>query len=304
MSIYIVFAVISFLIIVGILVYTLICVDKQDKKLNDVTKQCELDNLIQIPSKSNISIVILAAVRNAMSGLPFFLSNVARIKKVFPNTRVVFLENDSNDNTRSYIETEFPPVLETLIINPDFIIDKDATHMAGSGKKRILRMAKLRNQLLTHIKDTDNYVMMCDPDWDICISILDFTKAIQYLEENNQVAAVVPMLRNRPFYFPFINYYFDTFAFQSEEFPEPSSNNKEYFGLQYKKWKENDVINVESAFGSFAIYRQEDIKGIEYSVLDSKISGKCRCEHVGFHKSLREKTKKQIRLLTWFKIIA
>jgi hypothetical protein len=295
--------VISFLIIISLLIFTLICVHKQDNKLSEVTKECETDNSITVPENNDISIVVLAAVRNAMDGLPYFLSNIIRIKQAFPNTRLVFLENDSIDGSRQYIETSFPGVVDTQIVDPSFEIDKHAKP-GGSGKARILKMMALRNQLLTYVKPSDNYVVMCDPDWDICIPIEKFVRAIDHLEADDQIAGIVPMFRNRPFLLPFITYYFDTFAFQSPEFPEPSTNTKEYLSLQYKKWPEEEAIPVESAFGAFAIYRKEDIQGIQYSVLDSKIKGKVRCEHVGFHKSLREKTNKRLELLTWFKIIA
>ncbi len=310
--------VISFLILLALLRYVITCVCEQEQKTSKVKEQCKIDDLIvdqiKVEENNDISIIILAAARNAMVGLPSFLSNVRRIKKSFPQTRIIFIENDSIDGTRDYITAEFPLVLSTLVIDPNFIINK-RTKSTGTGKDRVEKMAALRNQLLTHVKDTDKYVMMCDPDWNICISIKDFAHAIEYLEQNNQTAGVVPMLRNRLAYFPFVTAYFDTFAFQSEEFPDPAINTKEKIRLHFKQWPEDDPIPVESAFGSFAIYRQDDIKDVKYSVIESTNgsnntaddrSGKThfRCEHVGFHKSIRETTQKRIELLPWFKIIA
>ena len=297
------FVITTFLVLVGLVIYAIVCVYEQEQKLSKVEEQCKMDDLTQIDEPSSTSIIILAAARNAMGGLPSFLSNVTRIKKCYPNTRIVFIENDSIDDTRKFLETAFPLILETQVVDPNFTIDKSAKP-TGIGKRRVEKMAALRNQLLSHVKDTDDYVMMCDPDWNICIPILKFSTAIEYLKSNDQVVGIVPMLRNRLFYFPFTTSYFDTFAFQNEEFHDPTSNMKEKIGLKFKQWPEDIPVPVDSAFGSFAIYRQKDIRDVTYSVIESDVKGVVRCEHVGFHQALRDKTKKRLELLPWFKIIA
>ena len=54
--------------------------------------------------------------------------------------------------------------------------------------------------------------------------------------------------------------------------------------------RNSDWIEVESAFGGLAIYKREVITLSDYQAYDE--SGKITCEHVPFHKGLREKDKR------------
>lgn len=283
-----------------------------EKCLDDNTKITNFVKPIPMTERSQTRLVFLAAARNAMKGLPFFLSNLSRIKMLYPNTRLVVIENNSIDDTRSFLESRFPLVLDTTIISPNFTIEKNSP-TTGRDFLRVSRMAALRNQLLTYVKDTDDYVIIIDPDWDVCIEGLMFQSAITHLNQNQDtIAGCFPLFMNHASMFPFIDLYFDTFAFQSKEFENPGENKQEQFKLLLKRWPKDEAVEVESAFGVFGIYRRSDIQNIKYSTLmvPSKDSIKkpnqpptCRCEHVAFNQDIRKSSGKKLELLTWFKIV-
>ena len=292
------FAVIISFIFAVFVAFLIACVYRKEAVGWQIDSYCFQGNMKtpEFTVNNNVSIVFLAPVRNAMKGLPYFLSNIKRIKLVFPHTRIIFLENDSLDETKQFILDEFPDIVDTQLKHPLVAIDKN-TPVMGRGCSRIERMSTLRNQLLTYVETTDDVVVMIDADWATNISISNFQKAITYLLSRSDINAVVPVFVSRPFYFPFTKFYFDTYAFKSEEFPDVRNGKGSQFKLQTKKWPQVDSIPVDSAFGSMAIYKRHAITHAMYNVIPTEKG--CRCEHVSFNEQVGH-----IHLLPWFEIEA
>jgi hypothetical protein len=321
MSALLVLAVLCILFILGFISCAIAaCIVEQDRQQSPLLKCRQDDETLVNLTKNPITpllipqtkIVFLAAARNAMVGLPFFLSNLTRIKKLYPNTRLVVIENDSTDGTREYLESHFSSVLETEIIIPNFQLEKGSP-TSGRGFSRVNRMCQLRNQLLTYVTDKDDFVVCIDPDWNICIEALKFRAAITHLEKNkDKVAGCFPLFMHHEPKFPFIDLYFDTYAFKSKEFKNPGENMQEKFKLVMKKWPKDTEIEVDSAFGTFGIYHRTDIKNIKYfPMVESDLGttnkeqmySKTRCEHIAFNQDVCQSTGKKLHLLTWFKIV-
>ncbi len=288
---------ISMILFALFIAFVVACIYKQETVSCQIEHQCLQENKEpQIIINNDVSLLFLAPVRNAMKGLPYFLSNIKRIKLAFPRTRIVFLENDSVDETKNFILDEFPSIVDTQLEHPSIDVDKKSP-VSGTGCARIARMVALRNQLLSYIKSSDDVVIMIDADWSTNININDFQKAIQYLLSYSYMNAVVPLFVSRPFYFPFTTFYFDTFAFKSDEFPDVFNGQGSKFKLQTKKWPLVDSTQVTSAFGSMAIYKREAIKNAIYKIVKTETG--CQCEHVSFNEQVGN-----IHLLPWFKIEA
>jgi hypothetical protein len=244
-----------------------------------------------IPNEA-ISLVFLAPVRNAMDGLPYFQANLKKVKRAYPNSRVVFLENDSTDDTLNYIHNNFN-FLESNVIHPNIKWNQQEALFSGRSCQRIERMMLLRNQLLEHVKKED-IVIPVDADWPVVWPILEFIHSVSYLLENPNIQGVVPLFLVKMWFCPFFDTYGDTFAYSDEEHLD-TTNSSWNTSLKLKKWTSEDPIPVHSAFGSLAIYKKP-ANDVFYEVSQSE-SGNCRCEHVSFNEKIGK-----IELLPWFKI--
>lgn len=283
-------------LIVILVIYIMICVcENTAHSTKDLTKHKHQDDQADILPKSHTRLVFLCAARNAMDGLPTTLRNFERVHKVFPQTSCVFVENDSQDETREFLENKFGPILPTTII--DGILPEHANQNTyGKSAGRITRMCAVRNQLLHAIDSKDMYFIMYDADWDTVLDIDQFSRAIKYLDDNPEVQAVVPMLFKRTPLCPFVAMYHDTFAYVDEHTKNMSHRQKAFY-LRTKKWDYSlDFIPVQSAYGCMAIYRNRmDLPQYTAEPFDTKTYF---CEHVPFNSKMGP-----VHLLPWFQLV-
>jgi hypothetical protein len=201
--------------------------DRVLKEREKIREQLQNNNLTIIQDE----IVLLCAARDAMHGLPTSLENIRNFKMVCPNLRCVFVENDSMDNTRDFIETEFPKILPTKILQGDVSGHKYTA--TGKGATRLRRMIALRNQLIDEVKPSDKFFVVYDVDWKVVVPIEGFYKALQKLRTSPTLQAVCPLLLRPLRWLPFRNCYFDTFAFQDDKTASMTHAQK----IKYLKWK-------------------------------------------------------------------
>src|SRR5882724_9243746 len=253
------FVLLSVLVIIWV-IYVVICtvfILTQDSR--DVAAHQHQDDRTSSLPQMNQKIVFLCPVRNAMEGLPATLRNLERVHRVFPQTRCVFVENDSTDGTREFIEKQFGGVLPTTILNGDVPASFSKVTYGKSGG-RVSRMCLLRNQLLRAVDIQDQYFIMYDADLNTVLDIDMFCKAVLYLENNQDVNAVAPLFCKRTALCPFISMYYDTFAYQDKT-TKNMSHAKRAFYLHTKLWDSKlEYMPVDSAFDCLAIYRyREDL---------------------------------------------
>lgn len=188
-------------------------------------------------------IVLLCAARDAMHGLPTSLENIRNFKLVCPNLRCVFVENDSVDGTREFIETEFPKVLDTKILQGD--VSGHKYKATGKGTQRLHRMIALRNQLINEVQPSDKFFVVYDVDWKVVISVEGFYRALQTLTRSSELEAVCPLLLRPLRWLPFRNCFFDTFAFQDNKTLNMTHAQKVKY-LKWKKWYKQARDNQET----------------------------------------------------------
>jgi len=292
-----------FLILLVFALYVIACVwDTSREPERMRTKHDKEDEKCSRLAQRDTRIVILSAVRTAMEGLPWTLKNIQRIHHVYPNTRCVFVENDSEDETLEFIQTEFPKVLPTVILQGK--ISLEASHdTIGKTRGRIARMCGLRNQLLDQIKVSDEIFIMWDADFKTCVEIEPFCRAIDYLIASSDLNGVAPTLFKSLFYCPWRSIYHDTYAFRDATTRDMSQNRKAFL-LQTKNWtKQTEPMEVESAFGCLAIYKKRsnlpryEVHTTSKQVKEDKQTTMSQCEHVAFNQKMGK-----FQLLPWFRL--
>ncbi len=242
-------------------------------------------------------IVILGAARNAIEGLPFAVSTMRKIRTVFPNTRCVIIENDSSDGTREYIQQEMASAVPLTLV--DGKVDQQGTTI-GKSCARIARMASIRNQLMQHVTTEDEILVVYDVDWKTCVPIEPFVDAVDFLQQNDDINGVAPLLLKSVSACPFLTVFYDTFAFQNQETKDMNWGQRVWYLQKKCKWG-TDPVAVDSAFGCLAIYKNPLTQNRSmplYKAIPTQ-NEDCDCEHIPFNLEM-----KQMYLLPSFKILA
>lgn len=292
------------LLIFLLVIYFMICIYEQERQEEQRKQEMEDEFCIETIPNENISIVFLAPVRTAMQGLPFFQANMKKVKRAYPKTRLVFIENNSLDETLDYISTNFD-FLQVDILHPKQESSSEVANnkpvknkvLRGHGCQRVDRMCRLRNELMEY-SGSEDIVIPVDADWPVVWHIKEFQRAIQYLQDHPEVDAVSPLFLRSVHVCPFWKTYYDSYAFSSDEIPEVNSLQTK-FQIKTKHWPEDTELDVHSAFGTMAIYKKEKIQHTYNIPGDVDCTGKCKCEHVYFNEHIHN-----MKLLTWFKITA
>lgn len=242
-------------------------------------------------------IAICGLARNVYSISPNFMDKLIQLGIDFKEYKIVIFENDSIDNTRNIIK-QYQLYNNNIILLDccdDGSCDCKLNHIhpkvIGEGsKKRIDKMAYLRNKYLNYIKHN-----LSDYDYMLVIDI-DITGGIYmngYYSTFSKDWDVITArgLRQIPGTYGYINSIYDPLAYIPYNDTYISGYNKDRYSIHYNELKSfikynigDPLIPVKSSFNGIAIYKIKDILDIEY---DSKT----RCEHIDFNFKLCNKDK-------------
>ena len=197
----------------------------------------------------------------------------------------LIIESDSSDNSLE--------ILESLKNKFQYFNYKSLSNLGQTYSERTERLAICRNEYLKQIRKLDasfEFVVLMDFDGvnslltaesiESCWSIKDWT-----VQTANQAGP-----------------YFDIWALRHEtwcpndwilhfkELREQGASPSKALRISlYRKMvtipRDSDPIEVESAFGGFAIYKRESL---DYGTYIGMFEGKPVCEHVSLHKSITE----------------
>jgi hypothetical protein len=244
-------------------------------------------------------VVLCGCTKNSASYLTSHLYKLVQIKDLFSSFEVVLYENDSYDMTVQILDT-YQQIYPFVHYISETGIDKKYRH-------RPERIAHGRNKILHHIQtnfpDYD-FMMMMDLDGVVDNFEIDQFKHI-FEHDVNTWDVLTANCNNR---------YYDIWALRIEE----TTWNNELHGkvwprcIDYDCWErilktmdkksyladnqvwipqDTPLIPVDSAFGGFGIYKMSHIKDCTYS---AHLNGNVSCEHVEFHKQIREKHNARI----------
>ena len=236
-------------------------------------------------------LVIAGCAQNTDKYLKSVFDNIYKITPFFLEYKIILFENDSQDNTYYTLKKYAEGDSNIVMVSEKNIPIRKNLHPQ--------RVAYCRNRLLSNITrycpDYD-YLVMIDMD-DVCAHPINIGNFLNVF--NNPIWDAVSFNRS---------VYYDIWALRFGAFTRNCWNLQTYkecarYITQIRQQIENKLkyvamFPVESAFGGFAIYKIDKIKNCVYDGRNrERIRGLRHledCEHVEFHKQMREKNNAQI----------
>lgn len=215
---------------------------------------------------------------------------IEQMKKYCDNFQVVLFENDSTDETKFILRD-----LATKYNNFHYVSTDINAPQYGPVKNqdRIKKMAFYRTELQTYIKNKFHkydYNITFDTDF-IDISIDGLLNSFGWLANNDKINAMAGYSYTfKEDHGNYIFWNYDSWAYRQNGWTDVITQPKYPFVQRYNTMlsfglsvlpKGSIPITVYSAFGGSAIYRMADYLSGTYGDYD--------CEHVTFHRSLKDK---------------
>ena len=246
--------------------------------------------------------IFAGCVRNCERWLPKVLTNIEKYSSYFFKSHFIFIENDSTDNTKEILGKWYK--------------NRNCSSINMDGLKNIpkrgLRLEAARNAYLKIIKDSNSlkkydYLIVMDFDDASIFEIKknNLSRSIEFLNSNKNIAGVFANQRGM---------YYDMWTLRHkticpvdvwEEILDYKIKNKVTDEIAYectlKKRKfnldeNNSPLEVDSAFGGFAIYKMDYILKNQKPYIGSKIKKIDKnntikwqvCEHVQFNMGIKD----------------
>jgi len=241
------------------------------------------------------SIIICSIVRDAEKGLHNNIPIIEKLVSNFKSWKIVIYENDSVDQTKTILKRwgkKFPDNIFIISENNHAPIPTPNENNSGINpffsRKRISKMAKLRNRYLDFIEDNNfyaDYLMIVDLD----VARIDYSGLLDSFTRKENWDAITafgystsPHLKRR---------YHDTYALcekNKADIPQTEIMIQSLADEYALKCKDSSgLIPVDSAFGGAAIYRFNAIKGLRYEVVENRDDRvEVRCEHYSFNRQM------------------
>ena len=251
-------------------------------------------NGIETFDNNKYKIVIGGCCRDCAGYLPQILKKIKQITNFCSDFKIIIYENDSQDNTLKILEDfkdKFP--------NVTIISEKNITEKFPL---RTHRLAYCRNKILDEIRNsgydkTFDYFINIDLD-DINLD-LDVKSIKKYLDNNLGYDLGTSNHKH----------YYDLWALRTNKYDkncwnkdEACEKNNRDLGNWFDNYhgsnidKKGKPIKVLSAFDGLGIYKLKSIGKCRYNGVDDNGIEE-DCEHVKFHKCMREKGNDKIYII-------
>jgi hypothetical protein len=259
------------------------------KRLTDLSEQDRLH-------LSSSSIAICGLARNCARSLSENIKFIEELSSYFKFLKVVVVENNSHDKTRTILDGWSKSSSNVVIIDgismPTISIFNQSNTNVNPyySYNRISYLALLRNQYLNYIKsDTRvyDYILVLDFDVDK-ISLTGLLNSFEQRDSWDVACAygysISPRLQER---------IHDTYAMVllgEENKPQQERPIKQLQRDVRLDKKEGSLLPVYSAFGGLSIYKAGLLEGINYQAFsndDPRVE--VRCEHFSICHQLHEK---------------
>jgi Glycosyl transferase family 2 len=250
------------------------------------------------------SAVFVGCAKDCAKQLRGVCENIDRLAGLFSRSAFVFVENDSTDGTKDVLQAWVRGHPTARLITRD--------GLAASCRVRTIRLAKLRNAYLRHVRYKARgfdylIVLDCDEANEMPISCTSFTRAVEFLAQDSRRAAV---FANQ------LGTYYDMWALRHSQLcpndiweealdhiirfgASDAAAHRETLGKRAFTLDPNEQpFQVESAFGGLGIYKVSSVLrnsarywGYKRKVLASRKGptefGLQVCEHVSFNEGFR-----------------
>lgn len=222
-------------------------------------------------------VIFTGITRDNSRDIPVMLQAFRNLGEKFADFRVIIFENDSSDNTLQLLQEAANEDSRFRVISHNYNLQK---------RPSIKFLAEIRNKYIEAIfeKEYDDFdiVIMADMDMKYGVDERGIEDSFAQYDKWDSVCSNGIFTTDGRMY--------DCFAFRNERFPHGLNDLPPYkywnlyiaqLALIYRP--DGDLVPVYSCFGGLAIYKKKFIQGCKYD------SEKEDCEHVHFHKCMKEK---------------
>lgn len=295
-----------------------------DYKSNNITINFSDDKIIFEKKKDDTKqVFICGALRNCSHYIDDVFINIDKIITLFDNYKIIISYDNINDNSLEILQKKKAKYNMELIHVSE---NEDILHR----DMRTQRISNARNEILKYIrKDTDNdfqYFIVMDMD-DICAGKMDIDALKYYIDNDSEWDAL--SFNNKPEYYDIWALSIKPYLLSCWHFPNGDDivcKISDYMTKRLNGMKKYELLECESAFNGFAIYKKSKfidcnynwrIKNIVHYIsneqreLNEKVIGKpftihksyqenihpaTDCEHRQFHMEAVKKHNAKIRI--------
>ena len=235
-----------------------------------------------------LSAVFSLCARSVGQHLPGVLRNVDALAALYDRTAFVFVENDSDDDTKALLKAWAAERPDATLLELD--------GLEARGLKRTDRIGVCRNAYMDFIRGSPlvhyDHLVMLDADGvnRPPIDVEGFARGRDWLEEHRAAAVFA---NSQPFYYDVYALRHPTWCprnWSTDIRERPAGMSEEEARQRFVSDRQiliprtAEPIEVTSAFGGLAIYRMADALAGRYVGL-SEHGGQV-CEHVGFNQDI------------------
>ena len=203
---------------------------------------------------SNHRVCIAGCVKNCGKHLDSVFQNIRKVVSLFNSYEVVIAYDESNDNSMA----------ELTRLSNEFNITILNAHSKSDNRCR--NICNARNVLLEYIeKNRYTHMVMMDMD-EVCSKPIHLSVVEDALDRDDWDAVSF----NRTDYYDIWalsidKYRFSRLHFDGYENSNPAIDLKNYITDKLNTTSPNDLVECESAFNGFAVYRPEKFRGCRYN---------------------------------------
>ena len=239
--------------------------DKQSPKSILQTQPIQINTTFQLTQKPLNKCFVCGCVRNVAKYLPAVFQNIRKLQTVFDEICILMAYDDSDDNTLDLLKS----IQKTT---PRFYIIVLTEPLSDIRTKNIANARNGILQEIQHLQDTKpefreySYFCMIDMD-NVCAGKINADILPQYLERTDWDALSfyretyydIWALSIRPFVFSCWHWYNREIALNVIE------TTQSYFYKKIRELPKNELLEVDSAFCGFGLYRLSKFIDCEYS---------------------------------------
>jgi predicted O-linked N-acetylglucosamine transferase (SPINDLY family) len=230
---------------------------------NNITIDFSNGSITDTPKKPlGKKVYICGAVRNCSNFLDNVFSNIDKLIGLFNDYKIVIAYDNMNDNSLYILQKKKAKYNMELI---HVLENEDIFHR----DMRSQRISNARNEYLKYIRaenrDDFQYFIVMDMD-DVCAGKMDMEALTYHMSNESSWDSI--SFNNKPFYYDIWGLSIDAYLLSCWHFPNGEDivqKITEYMNNKLKPLKRYDLLECQSAFNGFAIYKKSKFIDCEYN---------------------------------------